>query len=587
MFNNDRVFRLILSPNALHLALALLVANVACSAVSPQQDKTPSGSPPGSPAKEVRILQSPASPDDETIRNLISSTDQAVRNRDYGTAAQLLEQVVSLNPNYKNAWNYLGWTYNALGKYQKAEEVLRKAIAVNPDDQSAYNNLGQALAFQKRYEEAISQYLKQIELRPKDPWAHANLGRIYIITKQYEKAVSSLETASTISPNDPSIPFNLGRAYAKLDQPEKAVQAFEKSVQLQPAPSRWNSVAYEMAVAKLNLAEAEKFSLSSIAATVTQMRDTSLDHITREDITLASRLAANWDTWGWIRFQEGDLKEAEKYIRSAWQIFPVPAVDNHLGQINEKNGNKEEAVRYYQMALAILPTETDSRERLGNLVGSDKNLDMLAEEGHRIFKQARTVALPNSHNAEGFADFWVLLSPGPIVKGVKFVSGDDDLRPLAKDLESFAFPNCFPEATELRLVRRVRLSCVHAAPNCNLQFIASQEAAAEDVPAAMPSVAGGFGRIQLGGSAAAAKLLNKVQPIYPELARQQRIQGVVRLKTIIGVDGTIQQLELISGHPLLVQAAMDAVRQWRYQPILVNGKPVEVETTIDVYFQLQ
>ncbi len=552
-----------------------------------QQDQPPASSAPDPPAKIVRIVPESSAPEDATIRNLISSTDQAVRNRDYSTAAQLLEQVVSINPNYRNAWNYLGWTYNALGKYQKAEEALRKAIAVNPSDQQAYNNLGQALAFQKRYDEAIQQYLKQIEVRPKDPWAHANLGRIYILNKQYEKAVSSLETAATISPNDPSIPFNLGRAYAKLNRPELAVQSFERSVQLQPAPARWNSVAYEMAVDKLNLPEAEKFSLSSIAATVTAMRDTSLDHITREDIGAASRLAAYWDTWGWIRFQEGNFKDAEKYIRAAWQIFPSAAVDNHLGQISEKNGSKEDAAHYYQMALAAFPADTDSREKLSALLGSDNNIDALAEEGHRLLKQARTVPLPNSHNTEGFADFWVLLSPGPAVKGVKFVSGDDDLKPFAKDLESVSFPNCFPEATEVRLLRRVRISCVHGAPTCNLQFVASQEVPVDDIPAAMPSVAGTAGRIQVAGNIVAGKLLNKVQPVYPPLARDTRVQGVVRLKAILGTDGAVRQLELVSGHPLLVPAAIDAVRQWKYQPTLVEGKPVEVETTIDVYFQLQ
>jgi tetratricopeptide (TPR) repeat protein len=79
------------------------------------------------------------------IPGLIRSADLAVRNRDYSTCAQLLEQVVAIDPNYKNAWNYLGWTYNALGQYGKAEAALRKAVLVDPSDPRAYNNLGQAL----------------------------------------------------------------------------------------------------------------------------------------------------------------------------------------------------------------------------------------------------------------------------------------------------------------------------------------------------------------------------------------------------------------------------------------------------------
>jgi periplasmic protein TonB len=84
----------------------------------------------------------------------------------------------------------------------------------------------------------------------------------------------------------------------------------------------------------------------------------------------------------------------------------------------------------------------------------------------------------------------------------------------------------------------------------------------------------------------AAMLINRVQPMYPPLARQTRISGTVRLHAIIAKDGTVKELEVISGHPLLVQAALDAVRQWRYRPTLLNGEPVEVDTTIDVIFSL-
>jgi len=94
------------------------------------------------------------------------------------------------------------------------------------------------------------------------------------------------------------------------------------------------------------------------------------------------------------------------------------------------------------------------------------------------------------------------------------------------------------------------------------------------------------GPLKVGGNVQAARILNRVQPVYPPLARQTRISGTVRLHAIISKDGSIQQLEVQSGHPLLQQNALDAVRQWRYQPTLLNGEPVEVDTTIDVIFSL-
>ena len=93
-------------------------------------------------------------------------------------------------------------------------------------------------------------------------------------------------------------------------------------------------------------------------------------------------------------------------------------------------------------------------------------------------------------------------------------------------------------------------------------------------------------RIRVGGQVQQANLIRQPKPIYPPLAKQARIQGVVRFEALIGRDGTIQNLRLVSGHPLLVPSAQEAVKQWLYRPTLLNGEPVEVATVIDVNFTL-
>jgi len=94
-------------------------------------------------------------------------------------------------------------------------------------------------------------------------------------------------------------------------------------------------------------------------------------------------------------------------------------------------------------------------------------------------------------------------------------------------------------------------------------------------------------RIRVGSAVQAGNLLSKVVPEYPALAKQGRIQGTVELQAVIGKDGTVQDLKVVSGHPLLAQAALDAVRNWVYRPTLLNGDPVEVMTTIDLNFTLE
>jgi len=84
----------------------------------------------------------------------------------------------------------------------------------------------------------------------------------------------------------------------------------------------------------------------------------------------------------------------------------------------------------------------------------------------------------------------------------------------------------------------------------------------------------------------AGNLIRKVQPTYPALARSARVQGTVVLQAVISRQGTIENLSVLTGHPMLVSAAIDAVRQWRYRPYILNNEPVEVETQITVNFSL-
>jgi protein TonB len=93
-------------------------------------------------------------------------------------------------------------------------------------------------------------------------------------------------------------------------------------------------------------------------------------------------------------------------------------------------------------------------------------------------------------------------------------------------------------------------------------------------------------RVRVSSGVVSGLLVRKVNPVYPPLARQARIQGTVVLQAQISKDGNIENLQLISGHPMLAPAAIEAVKQWKYRPYLLNGEPVEVETQVQVNFTL-
>jgi beta-lactamase regulating signal transducer with metallopeptidase domain len=104
--------------------------------------------------------------------------------------------------------------------------------------------------------------------------------------------------------------------------------------------------------------------------------------------------------------------------------------------------------------------------------------------------------------------------------------------------------------------------------------------------AQIPPPASGVQRVRVGGNVESANLIKKVTPLYPPLAKQARIQGIVRFTALIGADGYVASLQLLEGHPLLVESAREAVAQWQYKPTLLNGNAVEVITQIDVNYTL-
>jgi protein TonB len=93
-------------------------------------------------------------------------------------------------------------------------------------------------------------------------------------------------------------------------------------------------------------------------------------------------------------------------------------------------------------------------------------------------------------------------------------------------------------------------------------------------------------RVKVSSGVTQGLLQHKVTPTYPQLAKSARVQGSVVLQAVIGKDGTVQNLRVVSGHPMLSQAAIEAVKQWKYKPYMLNGQPTEIDTTIQVNFTL-
>lgn len=404
----------------------------------------------------------------------------ALKNQNYRAASELLKKVVEMEPKHKSAWNNLGQAYLALGKNDEAVSAFNKQIEINPFDEFAYNNLGRALQVQQKYDEAIAAYKKQLEVNPLDQFAHANLGAIYLEQKNYADATPELERAVQISLQNPVLQANLGRAYLNVNQPDKALQAFDKAVELAPSPVIWNNVAYELSVHKAHLDRALTYAESATSATAAGLRNVDLEHLTMNDVGLVMSIGSYWDTLGWVYFQNNDFEKAKRYVEASWMLDEHSEVGDHLGQIYEKMGDKQDAARFYALAAVAPHKVPEAEQHLKSLVPDSKQDQTEIGIAREQLAAMRSVRLPwigttsasKSAHAEFFLTFTAPANPGPATTKadqVKFVRGDESLRPYVEKLQAQSFHIDFPDQTPIKLIRRGTLSCADTSHEC--QFV--------------------------------------------------------------------------------------------------------------------
>src|SRR5205807_7874827 len=121
-----------------------------------------------------------------------------------------------------------------------------------------------------------------------------------------------------------------------------------------------------------HLDRAQQYAESAVSATAAALRNVSLDRLSNRELPLVSSLIAYWDTLGWVHFGEGDLGKAEKYVAAAWNLGHHAEVGDHLGQIYQKRGDKDRALRTYALSMNGLRPDPETRGRLASLAGGDR-----------------------------------------------------------------------------------------------------------------------------------------------------------------------------------------------------------------------
>jgi tetratricopeptide (TPR) repeat protein len=396
--------------------------------------------------------------------DLIRSGNEARKNGNYTLAINLLNRAVEADAKSKNGWNDLGLAYLEDWQDGLAINAFQKQIEVNAYDLNAYNNLGRVYLRQRKYEEAEKWFNKQIEIQPLDKYAHENLGIAYLESHKYEEAVPELEKAATITPDNAEAQVRVGEVYLNVGQDAKAMEAFDKAVRISATPNVWNRIAYRLAQKSAHLDLARRYAESAVSSTATRLRNLNLEQIKQNDLGLTNALGSFWDTLGWVAFAEGHLDVAKKYVLPAWELGERGEEADHLGQICEKSGDKEGAVRWYALALSGRRPEVETRGRLAALAGGGDKVEALVEKHSEELERLRTVTFKSAVKQDGRAEFFVLLGgtgdAGVTIEDVKFVSGSEGMKDVGDAIRGAKYSQRVPDETPVKILRRGKVSCM-------------------------------------------------------------------------------------------------------------------------------
>ena len=426
---------------------------------------------------ETDVAGAPSIPDSVKTEDLIQASQAAVRNGKFPIAEQLLKRVVEKDPKHKTVRRDLGFVLVQQRKFDEAISVLNEQTKINPFEDYAYNLLGRVYWHQQDYAKAEESFRKQIEVTPLDQTAHASLGELLVEWRKYKEAIPELERALSLSPDRESLHVSLGRAYLAQGEAAKAISSFEEAIKLSRTPYVLNNVAYYLAFHGAQLDRAQQYAESAVATVATGLRNIEAANLTIEDLQSVASLAAYWDTLGWVYFQKGDLDSAERYIKAAWILQQHSEVGHHIGAIAEKRGKKEDAIRFYAQGAVADYVRPEARESLLKLVKAD-TVETLLQAAKKELPAYQTVSLaqlvPDLKTAVE-AEFYLLYVPDANrqaqVIDVKFIKGDESLKPLAAQLKSIKYQLVFPDASPTKIVRRGTLRCEAKPGACTFKMI--------------------------------------------------------------------------------------------------------------------
>jgi len=318
-------------------------------------------------------------------------------------------------------------------------------------------------------------------------------------------------------------------------------------------------------------------------------------------------VALCWARMGWARFLQGDNLAASQFLDAAWELSQSGTVANRLARVYEKTGARDRARHMFALAATTGGADAESSRREMTKLGAtnvEKDLSQAAVELGKM----RVMSLPPLSSQPASAHFALLFDNSSSPDRVQFLEGDQSLRPAAEKLQKLDYPVRFPDVSSVKIIRLGAVSCSASECKLTLQPLNSTVPGHESLQASTLVQSGsstheattnlktpeqaGSSAVQIVGVPAASgttppRLISAPDPVYTDAARRAMLQGIVVVSLVVGADGLVRDPHILTSlrHDL-DDSALQAVREWKFEPATKNGQPVEVHVNVQVSFRL-
>ena len=418
-------------------------------------------------------LDSPGESNPEA-NGLVRQAYDSLEVHDLKAARTALDQAAKLNPTERGLWGGYGLADIYDNHPEEAINAYKKEIENHPEVTGMYLSLAGLQQNRQDAAGAIQTLHDLLKIAPADVAGHRALASVLIRQKRYAEAIPVLQEAVIQSPEVKNFKVMLGSVQIASGAKDSGAATLRELLTEATDESTLNDAAYSLADAGLELPLAHSSCEKALKQLDELTAKTNLSVISDADLFHVIHLAATWDTMGWILFRQNDLVQAEEYAKASWALDQQPAIGEHLGEIYEKQGKKAEAIHAFQLAVASGKQDPNAveaaRARLKVLGATEVSVNESISFSGEL-SQLRSVDVPVAGVSKGSADYFILLSPGPKVEKVRYITGDESLKGAGDLLREAKLNQPFPAGSSARIARRGILFCSSVQKGCQFTLV--------------------------------------------------------------------------------------------------------------------